>query len=156
MVEFALVIGILMLLLGGAIGAAMWSIGRMAAVNAAENGVRAAIGAHTTGVSSDKPDLSAASSVVSQLRTAMPGTNVVWKAPPVAPDHCPDATQVMAGQSSPKVVVCAEPDVIDNHLVHVSVTGCANVLVPTFSITGCAGGVAINIVATGYNLVFGK
>lgn len=152
MVEFAMVIGILMLLLGGAIGAAMWSIGRMAAVNAAENGVRAAIGTHT-GANSDKPDLSAASSVVSQLRTAMPGTNVAWKAQPVASGGCPDATQVMAGQSSPKVVVCAEPD---GDLVHVSVTGCANVLVPTFSITGCAGGVVINIVATGHSLVFAK
>lgn len=152
-----MVLAVLAFCLLATIGAAMWSVARMAAVTAAEDGVRLAAAAQDpTPGNAGKPYPAAAAGasniVIDQLRSAMPATKVTFRTagcPPVSP--LPSDIEVCS-TATHKPAVAAFPG--GYWVVEVRVYGCVRAIVPTFGVLGCADGIPVNVVATGHGLVF--
>lgn len=171
MIEFALVVGIVFLCIFGSFAAAIWSVDRMGVTAVAETAVRLAVQAESCSdcagggyTKANKPDLlnnsADRSTVLSELRSALPGTETVtfgmsggkWQAgtacngSPPLPAHT--------------VGLCVQEDTSGApaaDFVQVRVTGCANIFVATFSaFPGCPDGVQVDVWASAHALVFEK
>ncbi|MDQ6772390.1 MAG: pilus assembly protein [Candidatus Dormibacteraeota bacterium] len=103
MVEFAITIGVFLLMLFGAVEASLYAFERSAAVTAVADAARVAAGGSSSGGAAgiNSPDLQdALATAVRVARPSMPGTNVRSLAPG---QPCPDVSTL----ADASAVVCA-------------------------------------------------